>query len=166
MATADSWQALAEIWGARPLRVIVAGDLVGAGALTLDRLIGSAPAGVPPVETHADEVAFWLYTSGSTGRPKTARHLHPSPALTAPLHGQGVLGIDATDVVYSAAKLFIAYGLGNAISFPLSVGATAVLLPDRPGATAWVSTCSTVSDRPRCSTSSSPTGPARSASFW
>ncbi len=134
---------LADIRGARPLRVIVAGDPAGAGALTLDRLIGSAPAGVPPAETHADEVAFWLYTSGSTGSPKAARHLHASPALTARLYGQGVLGIDATDVVYSAAKLFFAYGLGNAMSFPLSVGATAVLLPDRPTPEAVLATLRT-----------------------
>jgi 4-hydroxybenzoate-CoA ligase len=82
--------------------------------------------------TVADEVAFWLYTSGSTGAPKAVKHVHASPLATARLFGQGVLGIGADDVIFSAAKLFFAYGLGNAMAFPLSVGATAVLLPERP----------------------------------
>lgn len=83
-------------------------------------------------DTCADEVAFWLYSSGSTGAPKGVRHVHTSLIETARLYGQGVLGIRENDVVFSAAKLFFAYGLGNAMTFPLSVGATAILLPDRP----------------------------------
>jgi 4-hydroxybenzoate-CoA ligase len=82
--------------------------------------------------TVCDEVAFWLYTSGTTGEPKGVKHVHASPLATARLFGRGVLGIGADDVMYSAAKLFFAYGMGNAMSFPLSVGASAVLLPDRP----------------------------------
>ena len=82
--------------------------------------------------TVSDEVAFWLYSSGSTGQPKGVKHVHSSLIATAKLYGQNVLGIREDDVVYSAAKIFFAYGLGNAMSFPMSVGATAVLLPDRP----------------------------------
>ena len=82
--------------------------------------------------TISDEVAFWLYTSGSTGEPKGVKHVHSSLMATARLMGQGVLGIGEDDVVLSAAKLFFAYGLGNAMSFPLSVGATAILWPERP----------------------------------
>jgi benzoate-CoA ligase family protein len=82
--------------------------------------------------TISDEVAFWLYSSGSTGRPKGAKHVHSSLMATAKLYGQEVLGIRESDVVYSAAKIFFAYGLGNAMSFPMSVGATTILLPDRP----------------------------------
>jgi 4-hydroxybenzoate-CoA ligase len=82
--------------------------------------------------TVSDEVAFWLYTSGSTGDPKGVRHVHSSLMATAKLFGQGVLGIGETDVVHSAAKLFFAYGLGNAMTFPLSVGATTALWPERP----------------------------------
>lgn len=84
------------------------------------------------VATIADEVAFWLYSSGSTGNPKGTKHVHSSLMATAKLYGQGVLGIRETDVVFSAAKLFFAYGLGNAFTFPLSVGATTVLNPARP----------------------------------
>lgn len=90
------------------------------------------PEDFAAAETCADEVAFWLYSSGSTGRPKGVRHVHSSLAATAEHYGQGVLGITEDDLVYSAAKLFFAYGLGNAMTFPLSVGATALLLPGRP----------------------------------
>ncbi|MBC7976589.1 MAG: benzoate-CoA ligase family protein, partial [Myxococcales bacterium] len=72
------------------------------------------------------------YSSGSTGKAKGAMHLHGSLMWTAALYAQPILGITADDVVYSAAKLFFAYGLGNALTFPLSVGATAVLSAERP----------------------------------
>ncbi len=83
-------------------------------------------------ETCGDETAFWLYSSGSTGVSKGVRHVHTSLMETARLYGQGVLGIRENDVGFSAAKLFFAYGLGNGMSFPMSVGATTVLLPERP----------------------------------
>ena len=85
-----------------------------------------------PAETCSDETAFWLYSSGSTGMPKGVRHVHTSLMATARHYGQEVLGIREDDVVYSAAKLFFAYGLGNGMSFPMSVGATTALWPQRP----------------------------------
>src|SRR5882757_9778468 len=84
------------------------------------------------VATHADEPAFWLYSSGSTGMPKGVRHLHASLAATAETYAKQVLGIREDDVGLSAAKLFFAYGLGNALTFPMSVGATTVLNSERP----------------------------------
>ena len=86
----------------------------------------------PTIEVVADESAFWLYSSGSTGQPKGVRHVHGNLKATADTYGAKVLGIKSTDVVYSAAKLFFAYGLGNAMTFPMSVGATSVLLSGRP----------------------------------
>lgn len=98
----------------------------------LETLLGEAAPVAEAADTHRDEVAFWLYTSGSTGRPKGAMHVHGSLRLTANLFGLGVLGIGESDVVYSVAKLFFAYGLGNGLTFPLAVGATAVLHKERP----------------------------------
>src|SRR6185437_12608852 len=79
-----------------------------------------------------DDICFWLYSSGSTGAPKGAVHLHSHLIRTAELYGGPVLGIAEDDVVFSAAKLFFAYGLGNALTFPLVVGATSILMAERP----------------------------------
>jgi 4-hydroxybenzoate-CoA ligase len=87
----------------------------------------------PPVaDCSPDETAFWLYSSGSTGAPKGARHVHSSLKATADTYAASVLGLGPDDVVFSAAKLFFAYGLGNAMTFPMAAGASAVLFPDRP----------------------------------
>src|SRR3954462_9233669 len=79
-----------------------------------------------------DEVAFWLYSSGSTGAPKGVRHLHSNLRATADTYGNQVLQIEPDDLVFSVAKLFFAYGLGNSMTFPMAVGAASVLFPDRP----------------------------------
>jgi benzoate-CoA ligase len=82
--------------------------------------------------TSPDSIAFWLYSSGSTGRPKGTVHSHANLLRTEETYGRGVLDLRESDVVFSAAKLFFAYGLGNALTFPLSVGATVVLMAERP----------------------------------
>ena len=85
-----------------------------------------------PAPTTRDDACFWLYSSGSTGMPKGTVHAHASMIETAELYARGVLGIAESDVVFSAAKLFFAYGLGNSLSFTLAVGATTVLMAERP----------------------------------
>jgi len=85
-----------------------------------------------PAPTGGDDPGFWLYSSGSTGRPKGTVHSHANPYWTAELYGKRVLGVAEGDVCFSAAKLFFAYGLGNALSFPMSVGATTLLMAERP----------------------------------
>jgi 4-hydroxybenzoate-CoA ligase len=108
------------------------GDYPGRDVHLFEDIIAAASAEPFTADTVSDEVAFWLYTSGSTGDPKGVKHVHSNLMATAKLFGQGVLGITENDVVHSAAKLFFAYGLGNAMTFPLSVGATAALWPYRP----------------------------------
>lgn len=110
-------------------RMFVAGD---EGEHSVAHLVASGRADGEVAGTCSDDACFWLYSSGSTGTPKGTVHLHSHLVQTAELYGRAVLGIREDDVVYSAAKLFFAYGLGNALTFPLSVGATTVLLPSRP----------------------------------
>ena len=87
---------------------------------------------ISPAPTTRDDACFWLYSSGSTGMPKGTVHVHSSMIQTAELYSKGVLGLRESDVVFSAAKLFFAYGLGNSMSFTLAAGATAVLMAERP----------------------------------
>jgi benzoate-CoA ligase family protein len=82
--------------------------------------------------TTRDDMAFWLYTSGSTGKPKGAVHVHANLRLTDELYAGPILGLKENDLCYSVAKLFFAYGLGNAMTFPMSAGATTLLMADRP----------------------------------
>jgi benzoate-CoA ligase family protein len=92
-----------------------------------NRLMESVPAGCEPADTHKDDPAFWLWTSGSTGEPKAAVHLHQDAPWCCELVGVGVYGMTATDRAYSAAKLFHAYGLCNALFFPFWTGAATIL---------------------------------------
>ena len=105
-------------------------------------LAAAADARLETAPTVADEVAFWLYSSGSTGRPKGVLHLHRSLVQTAVLYAEGILGMREDDVVFSASKMFFAYGLGNAMSFPLHAGATAILMAERPTPAAVMRTMS------------------------
>src|SRR4029453_13370301 len=98
----------------------------------LDALMAAAGTQFEVAPTRPDDACFWLYSSGSTGTPKGTVHVQTSMLRTCELYAQPILGIEESDVVFSAAKLFFAYGLGNGLSFPLSVGATTVLMAERP----------------------------------
>jgi benzoate-CoA ligase len=111
--------------------IVSRGQDLPAGAHDWAQLVTSTAPGAG-ADTHGDEPAFWLYSSGSTGAPKGTVHTQANLYWTAELYGKGVLGLRESDVVFSAAKLFFAYGLGNALSFPLSVGASVVLMAERP----------------------------------
>jgi benzoate-CoA ligase len=99
---------------------------------SINELLSEEACAEQPAATCCDDACFWLYSSGSTGTPKGTIHLHSNLIQTAELYARPVLGIRESDVVFSAAKLFFAYGLGNALTFPLSVGATALLMRERP----------------------------------
>jgi 4-hydroxybenzoate-CoA ligase len=111
--------------------VVVAGNDAHGHKLLPDEIAKESDS-FATAATHADEPAFWLYSSGSTGMPKGVRHLHSNLAATAETYAKQVLGIREDDVGLSAAKLFFAYGLGNALTFPMSVGASTVLNSERP----------------------------------
>jgi benzoate-CoA ligase len=98
---------------------------------TLAALTAKASVNFAAAATTCDDACFWLYSSGSTGAPKGTVHVHSSLIQTAELYAKPVLGIREDDVVFSAAKLFFAYGLGNALTFPMSVGATTILMAER-----------------------------------
>ena len=102
------------------------------GGESISALMDAASAELAPARATADGDCFWLYSSGSTGRPKGVVHVHRDIPVTCVHYAVGVLGIDGNDTCFSAAKLFFAYGLGNAMTFPLWVGATAVLSDARP----------------------------------
>lgn len=115
--------------------VVVVGESPRNGGqkyLNFHELLNRASSKFETAKTCADETAFWLYSSGSTGDPKGVRHVHSSLGYVATHYGKGVLGIAKDDVCFSAAKLFFAYGLGASMIIPMSVGATTVLLPERP----------------------------------
>ncbi len=112
--------------------VAAADGQLQAGEQDLEAVLRQSAPLAEAADTSADDIGFWLYSSGSTGNPKGTVHTQANPYWTSRNYGQGVMGITEHDICFSAAKLFFAYGLGNALSFPLSVGATSVLLAGRP----------------------------------
>ena len=111
--------------------VIIAGN-ARPGAIGFDALLAESSPALDPEPTHKDAMAFWLYSSGSTGNPKGCVHLQHDMYVCAESYAKGVLGMRESDRCFSAAKLFFAYGLGNALYMPFAVGATSILLPEAP----------------------------------
>ena len=112
-------------------QIVVIGGAAPAGTISYDAFMDGAEA-AQAVECSGDEVAFWLYSSGSTGAPKGVRHVHEALRVTCDTYGSQVLQIEESDTIFSVAKLFFAYGMGNGMSFPMAVGATAYLFNGRP----------------------------------
>lgn len=111
---------------------LVGGEADGVSVESLADAMQAASSDLQAADTSKDEVAFWLYSSGTTGFPKGAMHLHHDMIVEADLYAQQTLDLKESDVSFSVAKLFFAYGLGNGLYFPLRLGGTTVLLPGRP----------------------------------
>ncbi|CAN7159174.1 benzoate-CoA ligase family protein [Variovorax sp. LjRoot290] len=125
----------ARVKGSNELKTLIVSQPTGAlpdGAQDFEAVIAAHQPLAEPAATTPQDHAFWLYSSGSTGKPKGTVHTHGNPWWTAELYGKPVLGLTENDVCFSAAKLYFAYGLGNALTFPLSVGATVLLMAERP----------------------------------
>ncbi len=97
-----------------------------------DEWLAAQTDDLEPADTHRDDMAFWMYSSGSTGRPKGVVHLHHDARYTFESYGRRTLGIREDDIAFSPPKLFFAYGFGNSLTFPFSVGGSAVLHRGRP----------------------------------
>jgi benzoate-CoA ligase family protein len=133
MVSEPLYEKFAPILDGQPfLRHVIVAGADAHGHLHLADLTAKASPRLEPAPTTADDVAFWLYTSGTTGGPKGAMHLHRDLVYTAATYGVSVLGIEPDDLVFSAAKMFFAYGLGNSLTFPCYVGACTVALAGRP----------------------------------
>jgi 4-hydroxybenzoate-CoA ligase len=111
--------------------IVVNGGAQGDG-LAFNDFIDGQSGEMKAADTGPDDACFWLYSSGSTGQPKGTVHLQHDMVFAADTYGKQVLKVKEDDVCFSAAKLFFAYGLGNGLYFPFSVGATAVYMPEWP----------------------------------
>jgi benzoate-CoA ligase family protein len=112
--------------------IVVVGAEHSPDELAFEQLMASANPQLKAAQTSKDDAAFWLYSSGSTGNSKACIHLHHDMVVCSELYAKGVLSMNESDRCYSVARLFFAYGLGNAGYFPLSCGATTILSPTRP----------------------------------
>jgi len=113
------------------LRNVIIDGQATADMPSIDQLMAADPE-LDVEQTSKDDAAFWLYSSGTTGFPKGAVHLHHDVVHTVVCYAQGILGMSAADRTFSVAKLFFAYGLGNALTCPFAVGATSILWPGPP----------------------------------
>jgi acetyl-CoA synthetase len=110
----------------------VAGDHAVPNAVTAEQWLQRFPGKLPEADTHRNEMAFWMYSSGSTGRPKGIVHLQHDMAYSEAAFARNVLNLKPDDICFSVPKIFFAYGFGNSITFPFSVGAATLLLPGQP----------------------------------
>src|SRR5262247_1058346 len=110
---------------------IIVADTAAPNAYSMDELLAAHNGELPAAGVHRDDMAFWLYSSGSTGKPKGVVHLHQDIPVTCDTYARHILRLTEADIVFGRV-LFHAYGLGAALAFPFSRGASTVLAPGRP----------------------------------
>ncbi len=132
-AVVAAWQSV--LSGNHSIRSVIVSEgssiAIARGWLSLDDFVEQSISTIDPAPTRAGDVGFWLYSSGTTGQPKGVMHRHGDLLHAALNYGEGVLGINEEDRVFSASKMFFAYGLGNSGTFPLHAGAASILMPER-----------------------------------
>ena len=111
--------------------LIVVGGPSVPGTLDFDELLAAAKPTLEAARTVREDIVYWGYTSGSTGPPKAAVHSHKDFVAAADLVGVGIFGLGPEDLVFSASKLFFAFGMGNSLYFPARVGGASVLVRER-----------------------------------
>jgi benzoate-CoA ligase family protein len=109
-----------------------AGEHAVPNTIVADQWLPAFPADLAEADTDRNEMAFWMYSSGSTGRPKGIVHLQHDMAYSEAAFARNVLKLGPDDICFSVPKIFFAYGFGNSITFPFSVGAATLLLPGQP----------------------------------
>jgi benzoate-CoA ligase family protein len=109
-----------------------AGDHATLEIITAERWLPDFSGDLAEADTDRNEMAFWMYSSGSTGRPKGIVHLQHDMAYSEAAFARNVLKLTQDDICFSVPKIFFAYGFGNSITFPFSVGAATLLLPGQP----------------------------------
>lgn len=112
--------------------IVVNGETNDTGQITANAFLNGQSTSLECADTGPEDMAFWMYSSGSTGKPKGIVHLHHDMAYTQQSFGKNILKLQADDICFSVPKIFFAYGFGNALTFPFSVGATTVLLAGQP----------------------------------
>ncbi|MFC3615399.1 benzoate-CoA ligase family protein [Lutimaribacter marinistellae] len=123
---------LADRFAAQAVETLVGVNGTALGCRDSADFLSGQPEDLPCADTGPDDMAFWMYSSGSTGKPKGIVHLHHDMAYTHESFGHHVLRLRPDDVCFSVPKIYFAYGFGNAITFPFSIGATTLLMPGQP----------------------------------
>ena len=106
-------------------RVVALG---GGGEGCLEVLMSAKSVTFENVDTAADDVCLISFTSGTTGRPKGTIHFHRDIMAVCACFPRSTLKAGPDDIFTGSPPLAFTFGLGGLLLFPLSVGASTVLV--------------------------------------
>jgi benzoate-CoA ligase family protein len=131
---AGLYDRIGPVWqGVSSLRACLVAGAAPEGTTELGAALAGELPHADPVDTHRDDMAYWLYSSGTTGKPKAIIHLHHDMLFCVEPYVRHVLDLQPDDRIFSVPRLFFSYGLTSCLYLPLWVGASTVLVPQRPG---------------------------------